>query len=99
MSRKKNFCQVGICPNCPAQARQQFLFATNDYLEPEVFSGKIPRYMIVRTLSFFRCESCKSISLRETNLEDAQILPKDDWVVDLSSPDFPHSSKLLYSTP
>src|SRR6266446_5165034 len=99
MARKETFYQVGICPNCPSQTRQQFLFATNDYMEPAMFPGKVPRYFIVRTLSLFRCEGCKSISLRETNLSEAQVLPKDDWVVDLSGDEFPHSSKLLYSTP
>ena len=68
-------------------------------MEPAMFPGKVPRYFIVRTLSLFRCEGCKSISLRETNLSEAQVLPKDDWVIDLSSDEFPHSSKLLYSTP
>ena len=99
MAKKQTFYQVGICPHCSSQTRLPFLFATNDYMEPPVFSGKIPRYMVVRTLSLFGCDGCKSVLLYGTKLEEAQILPKDEWVMDLSSHEFSSLCKLIYSTP
>ncbi len=95
MAKKEDFFQVGICPNCSSHTRQQFLFATNDYFQPAIS----PQYRVVRTFSLFRCEGCRSLSLFETKLEDAQILPADwrnEWLFDLGIGGL---GKLIYSTP
>jgi hypothetical protein len=100
MANKKDFYQVGICPNCSGQTRQQFLFATNDYAQPPATPPS--QYMVVRTWSLFRCEGCRSLSLYETKLEHAQFLPtgkRNEWLVDLRSYVFSDQCKLIYSTP
>src|SRR5438128_2199372 len=61
--------QVGICPNCPADAEQRLLIASESCYGPIPLEGKIVAYEQVDTVSLFRCDRCKThlLYLTETN--------------------------------
>lgn len=97
--------QLGICPNCPSQAQQRFLFATDSHYGPIVEQGRIVAYELVETLSLFRCEKCEAnlpfltehdapvpISLEELSLSNP------DEVAELDPTTFLEISTLVWPT-
>jgi hypothetical protein len=61
MSISEPVYQMGICPNCPTETQQRFLFATDECSGPVLEGGKISGYAHVATLSVFRCEGCGTV--------------------------------------
>jgi hypothetical protein len=107
MSTDEPRYQGGICPNCPVETQQRFLFATHDRSGPLHESGKVTGYARIRTLSLFRCEGCSTTLLYETMLDeelegpfslDAYDIPNPEWVIE-DEFEFLKASKLLYYSP
>lgn len=108
MAEKETHYQVGICPNCSTQTRQQLEFATNECNGLTTDRGKPNLYGEVHTLSLFRCNGCNAVLLYKThfddivsvtradNLDPRSILELDDFDGDSIFTD--HSSR-LYATP
>src|ERR1700730_10716577 len=104
---KKKLYQVGICPNCPTQTRQQLEFAANECSCDSTDRGRPNLYGDVHTLSLFRCNGCTALLLYKTHFDDVvdadraeQLDPK--WIFQLDDfggdSDFRDHSSLLYPT-
>src|SRR6266545_3404071 len=53
--------QIGICPNCPTDSQQQFLFATEESSGPITDLGILVAYEQLEIFSLFRCVRCEGI--------------------------------------
>lgn len=66
MSSNEPLFQIGICPNCPADTQQLFLFATEECSGPITRLGILEGYEQLESFSLFRCVRCESILFYET---------------------------------
>src|SRR5450755_4725268 len=108
MARKETYFQVGICPHCPDNTRQEFVEGIHEYSE-ELPDDRGRRYVYgdVHTLSFFRCDSCNAIVGYRTyyadavDTEEAENLDKK-WVLQRDGGEsdscFKTHASLIYST-
>lgn len=84
MTQDEPLFQIGICPNCPPQAEQRFLFATEERHGAITEQGRIVAYNLVETRSLFRCEKCGSSLLYSTILDSPGGISVED--LNLSDP-------------
>lgn len=105
MSTDEPLYQMGICPNCPSDTQQQFLFGTEESSGPITDRGRLVAYEQLVVLSLFRCIRCQNILLYETMPETLSgIRPEEldyyaaDGVSRISAAQFLEISSLLYST-
>jgi hypothetical protein len=105
MSDDEPLYQIGICPNCPADTRQQFLFATEESSGPITNLGQLVAYEQLEVFSLFRCVRCESILSYNTMPETTTGIRFDELdyyaaegVARLTSAQFLELSSLLYST-
>jgi hypothetical protein len=105
MSTEEPLHQMGICPNCPADTQQLFLFATEEFSEPITEHGTLVAYEQSSTFSLFRCVRCESLLLYDTTWDlpgPISIEEIDDsdhvFVAKLTKAQFVELSTLLYST-
>src|SRR2546421_7824189 len=108
MAKKEMYIQVGICPHCPDNTRQEFVEGIHEYSEelPDD-RGRRNVYGDVHTLSFFRCDGCNAIVGYRTyyadavDIEEAEKLDKK-WVLHAddceSDSSFKTHASLIYST-
>jgi Domain of unknown function (DUF4145) len=105
MSEEGILYQIGICPNCPPDAQQLFLFATEETSGPIVQNGELVAYEQLECFSLFRCLRCESILFYETMAEtpsgirfDALDYSSAEGVARLTTAQFLEISSLLYSS-
>ncbi|MGH9931506.1 MAG: DUF4145 domain-containing protein [Pyrinomonadaceae bacterium] len=105
MSEDEPLYQIGICPNCPPNTRQQFLFATEESSEPITEFGELVAFEQLEVFSLFRCLRCESILLYRTEAcAPTGIRPDEldyyagDGVARLNPDQFQELSRLLHST-
>jgi hypothetical protein len=103
MSNEEFLYHSGICPNCPTDTPQRFLFAANESSGRIFEAGKAFLEGKVETFSMFRCDGCGAILVFKTFLEDVvdvdnPILFNPEWILDLDSDEFKTSSTPIYST-
>ncbi len=105
MSEDEPLYQIGICPNCPAQTQQQFLFATEESSGPMTDLGKLVAYKQLEIFSLFRCVRCESILFYCTMPETTAGIRFDELdyyavegVARLTTAQFQELSSLLHST-
>ncbi len=107
MARKEKYYQVGICPHCSDDVRQEFVDGINEYSYEILDQGKRYVYGDVHTLSFFRCDGCHAIVGYRTyyadavDIEEAEKLDKK-WVFRQNDREsdsyFKDHASLIYST-
>src|SRR5262249_33560535 len=105
MSEHEPLYQLGICPNCPADSQQLFLFATDESLEPNIEHGMLVAYERCYTYSLFRCIRCGNLMFYDTTWDlptGISIERMDDsdpaQVAKLTKAEFFELSTLLYFT-
>lgn len=103
MSNEEFLYHSGICPNCPTDTAQRFLFAAHESSGRIFEAGRAFLEGKVETFSMFRCGGCGAILFFKTFLEDVvdvdnPILFNPEWILDLDSDEFKHSSTLIHST-
>jgi hypothetical protein len=69
MCEEESLYQIGICPNCPADSQQQYLFGTEESSGPVTDQGILVAYEQLEVFSLFRCMRCASILFYETSPE------------------------------
>jgi hypothetical protein len=105
MATDEPLYQMGICPNCPSDTQQQFLFGTEECSGPITHRGRLVAYEELEVLSLFRCIRCQNILLYETMPETLPgIMPEEldhyaaEGVSRITAEQFLEISHLLYST-
>jgi|GEM_PF-4924270 len=105
MSTDEPLYQMGICPNCPADTQQQFLFGTEECSGPITDHGILVAYEQLEVLSLFRCIRCENVLLYETMAETPSGIRPDELnyyaaegVSRITAAQFLELSSLLYST-
>jgi hypothetical protein len=105
MAETEPLYQIGICPNCPADSRQQFLFATEESSEPVTALGMLVAYENLEVFSLFRCLRCEAILLYNSAAEAPTGIRYDELdyyagegVARLRPEQFLELSSLLYSS-
>jgi hypothetical protein len=93
MSNEEFRYHSGICPNCPADTMQRFLFAANESSGRHLEAGKMALHGKVETFSMFRCDGCGAILVFKTFRDDVvdvddPILFNPEWILDLDSDDY-----------
>lgn len=62
--------QIGICPDCSADAEQRLLFARDpEWFGPITERGQIVAYELIVTLSLFTCQQCRGTLLYSTQAD------------------------------
>src|SRR5205814_994263 len=97
--------QIGICPNCPQEAEQRFLFTSQSRYGPVPAEGRIVAYEQVDTLSLFQCERCRTHLVYLTqadppsgiSIEDLSQSPPDE-IAELDPDSFLGISTLVWPT-
>ncbi len=105
MSEDEPLYQIGICPNCPANTQQQFLFGTEESSGPMTDNGELVGYEELNVFSLFRCLRCESILFYVTLPQTTGGIRFDELdyyaaegVARLTSAQFRELSTLLHST-
>jgi hypothetical protein len=105
MSEDEPLYQIGICPNCPEDSRQQFLYGTEESSGPVTDLGVLVAYKQLEVFSLFRCLRCESILFYDTMPATSTGVRFDELdyyaaegVARLTRAQFLELSNLLYST-
>jgi hypothetical protein len=85
MSKEEPLHHSGICPNCPADTDQRFLYKADERSGKYREAGKVLLYGRVEILSLFCCVGCGAILVYKTFLED---------IVDVDNPNL-HDPKIV----
>jgi Domain of unknown function (DUF4145) len=103
MARKQPLYRQEICPHCPLEALQLFLFGHNEFPAPFVDRKKIVLQTKLDTYSLFRCERCKAMLFYKTSCDDLEgpevVNEKSpEWITELDNDEFNSTSDLLYAS-
>jgi len=111
MSTDELLFQTGICPNCPVETKQRFLFATSHWLWPVLDQEEVVAYEGFKVISLFRCPKCGNILFYSTEslclepdyeygirIDSFNYPDAIDQVSHLPSDEFMELSTLLYCT-
>jgi hypothetical protein len=103
MSKEEPLHHSGICPNCPADTDQRFLYKADERSGKYREAGKVLLYGRVEILSLFCCVGCGAILVYKTFLEDIVDVDNPNlhdpkWLFNLASYEFLRDSFLIYST-
>jgi hypothetical protein len=96
--------QIGICPDCSADAEQRLLFARDpEWFGPITEGGQIVAYELIEALSLFTCQRCCGALLYSTQADlrwgrGASVDEELDvyWIVKITPAQFLEDSTLLW---